>query len=352
MPPLIQFALRRFLLIPLSLLIITMVLYAGVMLTPPEARVTLYLPKGKGRISEQLIARYIATYHLAEPYPTQYFYWVKSLVQGTWGYSPIMQEDVLPALVRRTPATLELTLYALLLFIPLGLASGVLAGWRQYGWVDNIFRALAFLGTSMPPFILALVFMAIFYISLGWFMPERIGFQASRQIAEAGYHAYTGMISLDALLNGRVDIFIEALRHLAMPVLTLSLYNWASLGRVTRSALIEQRRKDFVTSARARGLSENRVVWKHVFGNVLTPALTSIGLSVATILTGAFVVEIIFNLHGISEVLAISVSGAPDAPAALGFSVYSVLMVLGLMFLIDLLMAVFDPRVREEVLRA
>lgn len=354
MPPFFRFVIRRIIAIPVSLLIITMVLYAGVMLTPPEARAALYLPPGKGgeRATENVIKNYIREYHLAEPYPVQYVIWIRSLVQGSWGYSPSMNLDVLPALLKRTPATLELTLYSLLIFIPLGLVSGAIAGWKPHEYGDNIFRSVAFLGMTMPPFVLALIFLSLFYITLGWFSPDRIAFNFGYEMSKDGFHAVTGFFTIDALLNGRFDILGDAFRHLAMPVMTLSIYNWATLGRITRSTIIEQRHKEFVTSARARGLSERRVLWRHVFRSVLAPSLTSIGLSAATIMTGAFIVEIIYNLHGVSEVLATSMKGIPDAPAAMGFAIYSVVMVLTLMFLIDLLQALLDPRIREEVLKS
>jgi len=352
MPPFLQFVIRRFLVIPVSLLVVTMVLYAGVMLTPPEARAQLYIPPGKGgaRATEAVINGYIKQYHLAEPYPVQYFFWVKSLVTGEWGYSPSMNQDVLPALLKRTPATLELTLLSLLLFIPLGLISGAASGWKPLKLGDNIFRGIAFLGMTVPPFILSLIFLSVFYIMLGWFAPGRLGVEFGYDITRETYRNFTGFYTIDSLLNLRFDIFLESLQHIAMPVLTLALYNWATLGRITRSIIMEQRKKEFITSARARGLTERRVLWKHAFFSVLAPSLTSIALSAATILTGAFVVEIIYNFHGVSEVLAMSMQSIPDAPAALGFAVYSVVMVLVLMFILDVVQAIVDPRIREDIL--
>ena len=355
MPPLLQFIIRRILLIPVSLLIITLVLYAGVMLTPPEARAELYFPpRLNPNLTDAQLAQLQKTiidkYHLRDSYPVQYAAWIKSIFTGSWGYSPSLNEDVLPALLQRTPATLELTLYSLLIFIPLGLISGAWAGWNPNKNGDNFFRVLAFFGTSMPPFILALILLAIFYIQLGWFAPGRLADSLSYQISKGTIPSLTGFLTIDSLLDGRLDVFVDAVRHLVLPVLTLSLYNWATLGRITRATIIEQRRKEFIVSARARGLNESKVMWHHAFRNTLPPSLTSIGFSAASILTGAFVVEIIYNLHGVSEVLAASVSNAPDAPAALGFTVYSVFMVLVLMFLVDVAQALLDPRVRDEIL--
>jgi peptide/nickel transport system permease protein len=357
MPPFLQFVIRRFLVVPVSLIIITMLLYGGVMLTPPEARASLYFPpRLNPNMTEEQMRKFeeeiIQRYHLRDPFPVQYGYWVRSLFEGTWGWSPSMKMDVLPALLRRTPATLELTLYSLLIFIPLGLASGVIAGWKPYQLGDNIFRSIAFVSMSVPPFILALLLLSFFYIKLEWFAPDRLNYVLAYEISKETYNAPTGFITIDALLNMRMDIFVDALRHLAMPVFTLCLVNWATLARITRSTIIGQRNREYITSARARGLSERRVLWRHAFRSVLAPSLTSIGLSAATIMTGAFIVEIIYNMHGVSEVLTTSLKGVADAPAALGFSVYSVIMVLLLMFVIDVLQAILDPRIREEVLQS
>jgi peptide/nickel transport system permease protein len=196
------------------------------------------------------------------------------------------------------------------------------------------------------------VMLVIFYVNLRWFAPERISLPLSFEIKEAGFHNYTGLLSIDSLLNGRFDIYLDSLRHLIMPVLALSIYHWATLSRVIRATVMGEKNKEYIIAARARGVVEKNVLWKHAFSNVLSPALTSVGISAATILSGIFVVEIIFGFRGISEVLTYSVSGLPDAPAAMGFAVYSVIIILLLMFFIDVLQALLDPRVREELLKS
>jgi len=357
MPPLLQFVLRRFLVVPVSLFVITLVLYGGVMLTPPEARADLYMPTRMNpnlsfeqieKIREQIIIKY----HLRDPFPVQYYIWVKSLFDGTWGYSPSLNENVLPALVHRTPVTLELALYSMLMLVPLGLISGVVAGWKRNERFDQIFRGAAFLATSTPTFILALVLLSVFYINLSWFAPERLSQAFSLELSKPGFMQYTGLMTIDSLLNHRWDMFVDTWKHLAMPVFTLSLYHWATLGRVARSTVLTERGKEYVVSARARGVIERRVLWKHVYQNVIAPSLTSMALSAASIVTGVFVAEIIFNFNGVSTVIVKAMNGTPDAAAALGFSVYSVVMVLLLMFILDVLQAFFDPRVREGVLHA
>lgn len=294
----------------------------------------------------------IKRYHLREPFLIQYGYWVRTLFDGTWGYSPSMNEEVLPALLRRTPITLELAIYSLLFLVPLGLVSGVMAGWKRSGTFDRLFRGFAFLSTSTPSFILALVLLSAFYINLGWFAPERLSLNFSLELSKETFKHVTGFLTIDSLLNGRWDIFRDAWKHLAMPIFTLSLYHWATLGRIARASMINERGKEYILSARARGISERRVVWHHAFRNMLSPSLTSIALSATSIITGVFVAEIIFDFNGVSGVILSAMSGEPDAPAALGFAIYSVLMVLILMFVLDVLQAVLDPRVREGVLKS
>lgn len=349
-----KFLLRRLLAVPVTLFIITLILYAGVMLTPPEARVSLYMPPNlSARLTEAQVKNlqelYIARYHLRDPFPLQYAIWVTSLVNGSWGFSPALEEDVLPALLRRTPVTLELAFASLLLFVPLGLLSGALAGWKKNSLADGLFRALAFVSTSLPPFILSIFLLVIFYLNLHWFMPDRLSDALRFQLSAKTFHAFTGFLTVDSLLNGRFDVFADALRHLAMPVLTLSLAHWATLARITRASLIGERRREYILAARAHGLNERGLLWRHAFPNTFAPSLTSIVLSAASIVTGVFVVEIIFNFNGVSELITRSMRGIPDAPAALGFAVYSVLLVLLMTFFLDIALAWFDPRVRDEV---
>jgi ABC-type dipeptide/oligopeptide/nickel transport system permease component len=159
------------------------------------------------------------------------------------------------------------------------------------------------------------------------------------------------MLTIDSLLNGRIDIMKDAFRHLAMPVFTLSIYHWATLARVTRVSMLGDIKKEYVTAARARGIIERRIIWKHVFRNILSPSLTSMTLSAASIVTGVFVAEIIYDINGISGVIISAMSGIADAPAALGFAMYTVIMILLLMFSLDVMQAIFDPRVREGILK-
>jgi peptide/nickel transport system permease protein len=323
------------------------------MLTPAETRATLYMPKRTSpRMTEEqyqkLIDQNIERYHLNDPFPVQYFYWITNFVQGNWGYSPTLQIDVFSAILQRTPATAELTLLSLLIYLPFGLLSGVISGTHNHQAADRGFRLTAFVATSLPPFILAIVLMVIFYINLDWFAPGRISSMTESLISSDQFQRITGLITIDGLLNGMPEITLEALKHLAMPAITLSFAQWAILGRITRASVIEETQQEYVIAARSRGLKEKTITWKHILGNALPPVFANSMLSAASLLTSVFVVEILFNLQGISTLAVRSMAFIPDAPAALGFAIYSVVIVLLLMGVLDFVQSYLDPRIREN----
>lgn len=343
---------QRLLAIPVTLLIITAVLFAIVLQAPAEERASLYLPpRLPSRITaedlQRMIDRIVVEQGLDDPFIVQYSRWLSRLVRGDWGYSPSYNDEVLAILTRHTSVTLELTLYSLLLFIPMGLIAGVISGWQPGSRKDNQFRLLAFIGTAVPPFILGLFLLSIFYVGLHWFPPGRSDIVDIR-LSNSTFVAYTGLLTVDGVLNGRFDVTLDALRHLVLPVFALSLAHWATLGRVTRATMIEQKDREYVYSAQAKGLKTRTVVWRHTFRNAVTPALTSTMLSAATIISGVFVIEAVFNLNGLSQVVIRGMTDVPDAPLALGFAVYSVLLVLPIMWVLDIVRGFADPRLRER----
>lgn len=344
------FLLRRLITVVATLIVVTAVIFAIVIMAPPEARADLYMGRRvranmPPEIWERGIERVIEQYGMRDPFPVQYARWASLLVQGEWGWSPILRDDVLDALAVRTPATVELTLYSLLLFIPLGLASGALSAWRRDRVADHSFRLAASVATSVPPFILGLVIMSFLYVGLHWFLPGFLSTPQSLVVKAPTFRSYTGLLTIDGLLNRKPSVTLDALRHLAMPVITLSLFHWATLGRVARAATIEELDKDYVTAAHARGLAPRRVLWGHVVPNVLVPSLTSSALGAASLVTGVYVVEVVFGWPGVSKLITYSI-WQPDVALAAGFAVYSVLAVLCVMIILDIIQVLVDPRFR------
>ena len=227
MSPLARFLLLRLLLVPITLLVVTVTLMSLLTAVPPEVRAFLYLPyRIQDRAVEmsmdelrQVTEPYIQKFHLDDPFPVQYGYWVVSVFTQGGGYSPSVKGDAFEALLRRTPVTAELTLYSLLLFIPLGVMSGLRAGWRKGELLDLRFRTAAYVASSLPPFITSLVLLGIFYSFLGWFPPGRLGIAFSQEVLAPEFHHFIGLMTIDSLLNRRLDIFVDSVRHLVLPVL-------------------------------------------------------------------------------------------------------------------------------------
>lgn len=350
-PAVLRFALSRLAYVGLTLLVVTGTLYALLMLAPPEARAELYAPRNvriglDPEIFQRRVEAIVREHHLRDPFPIQYGYWLWNLARGQWGWSPTLRAEVLPALAQRAPMTAELTLYSMLLVIPLGLLSGAWSGWQVDSRGDRAFRGLAYLATSVPGFILGLVLLSIFYVGLRWLPPGRTS--ATDVIREAGssFRWVTGLLTVDGLLSGRLDITLDALRHLALPVVSLSLAHWALVGRITRAAMSEEAGKEYVIAARARGVPRRRVLWRHAFRNAVAPGLTSLSLSAAQLLTGVYIIEAVFNLPGVSSLLVRSLQTVPDLSLSVGFAVFSVLLVLPVMLGLDVLLALVDPRLR------
>lgn len=348
-----KFLVRRLIVILLSFLTITAVLYAAVMISPPTQRAQLYLNRRSSmyvtpRQIENSLNKVIEQHGLRDPYPVQYVRWLGRLAQGEWGWSPTFRQDVLSLLVAKSPATLELTFYSLLLFLPLGLISGVTAGWRPDGPFDVGFRLLAYAATAVPAFILGLMLLSFFYVGTGWFPPGRQDFALSLASNAPTFRTFTHFLTLDGLLNGRPDIALDALRHLILPAFTLSLAHWATLGRVARAMMVEEMGKDYVVAAKAKGLANRTILWRHTFRNAAPPAITTTALSAASLVTGVFIVEAVFAFPGVSKLIVNTMTTVPDLPMALGFSVYSVLVVMAVMLILDVVQFFLSPRLRAQ----
>ena len=352
MVSLFAFLVRRLAVVLVTLVVITAIIYGIILMAPIEARARLYMgertrPFMPPEIERRFIENTIREHGLDDPYPIQYFRWASRLYRGEWGWSPVLRADVFDTLLARTPATVELTLYSLLLFIPLGLMAGAVAGWRRGRATDLGFRLVAFVATSIPPFILGLVLLSVFYVGLHWFLPGYLSTEQSLVVRAPSFQSFTGLVTVDGMLNGRPDVSADAARHLVLPVITLSLFHWATLGRVTRASIVDEVNQGYVTAARARGLSERKVLWGHAVPNVLVPGLTSTALAAASLITGVYVVEVVFDWPGVSKLITYAI-WEPDVSLAAGFAVYSVLAVLAIMFLLDIVQVLADPRLRSN----
>ena len=294
-----------------------------------------------------VIAQLIEKYGLNDPWPVQFWRWLTGVFTGKFGFSTSVQQPVLEAIFQRLPATVELVLFSIVLIFSGGIVLGVVSAVYHNRFLDHATRLVAIGGWSMPSFVLGLFMLMIFYGKLKWFYPTRLSDWAKDVVYSANFIRYTGMNTVDALLNGRLDIFVDAMRHLAMPVLTLTLMDWAALCRLTRSSMLEALRQDYVSTARAKGLAEKAVIFRHVLRNALLPTVTFGGLLIAWLLGGVVITETVFEYEGIGS-FAAAAAQRLDFPGILGFAMFfgGVMVIMNL--IVDLLYAVIDPRIRLD----
>lgn len=351
----VNYIIRRLLLVPILLIGVTILIFAMMSLLQPVERLALYMrdfPK-----NEAAIPALISKYDLDKPIYVQYWNWLVGKVDhatgvrsggilfGDFGYSRSASQPVAELIKRRFPATLELTIWAVAPMILVGIWLGVQAAVHHNGFIDQAARIFSIIGTSFPTFVFGLLMLMIFYANLQWFPPGRLSDEFSRIVESAGFHRYTTLITIDALLNGRFDIFIDALKHLLMPILTLSYINWATFLRVTRGSMLETLRMEYVTTARAKGLPERDVINKHARPNAMLPVVTLAGFSVVGLLAGAVITETVFNYPGIGSA-AVRAATSLDVVAMLGFALFDGFILIVAALVVDILYAFVDPRVR------
>ncbi len=271
--------------------------------------------------------------------PVQYLLFLRGAVTGDLGDSIILGQPVTTVLIERFPATLELTLAALLFAVAVGIPVGVIAAVRQYSWLDKITSVIALTGVSMPIFWLAMVLVVIFTVELGWLpFPGRL----SNGVAVI---KITGMVIPDSLLTLNFRGFWDGLKHLILPAIALGTIPMAVITRMTRSSMLEVMGEDYIRTARAKGVAPWRVVFRHALRNAMLPTVTVIGLQFGLLIAGAVITETIFGWGGIGQIALDSIYRR-DYPMIQGIVLYGATLFVLVNLLVDVLYAILDPRVR------
>ncbi len=289
-------------------------------------------------------AAYDLAFHalgLDQPLPVQYLVYLKRLLSGDFGMSVLTSQPVLSDLLRVFPATLELSTVAIIIGVVIGVPAGVVAGARKGGWQDQVIRVVGLFGYSVPVFWLGLVGLFVFYGKLGWVA----GTGRIDVFYEGEVTPRTGVMLLDAALDGNWEIFGNAFSHLILPAGILGYFSLAYIARMTRSFMIDQLGQEYVTAARIKGNSFWRTVWRHAFPNIMVPLITVIGLSYASLLEGAVLTETVFAWPGLGLYITQALFNS-DMNAVLGGTVVVGTVFIGINLLCDLLYKLFDPRLR------
>ena len=349
------YIIRRLIQLPITLFGVTVLLFAMVQLLEPVERTALYvrdIPHTEGAL-DAIIRRY----GLDDPFHVQYWRWlvgrtdpqtgekVGGILRGDFGFSRTGRQPVIDLILHRLPASLELTMWSVVPIIGVGIWLGILAAKNHNNIIDQAARVFALIGWSFPTFVFALLVLMIFYAKLGWFPPGRISDEMSRVVQAPGFTQYTKMYTIDGLLNLRLDVFWDALRHLVLPVITLCYIQWAMLLRLTRSSMLEALNQDYMTTARAKGLPEKTVTNRHALPNALIPVVTVGGLTVVGLISGVVITETIFNIPGMGRAAAEAAQNL-DVLTAVAFTMFSAVLLIVANLVIDILYGFLDPRVR------
>lgn len=261
--------------------------------------------------------------------PVQYLRWLGNIVQGNFGRSLVTQRSVASEIANSFNVTVRLTVAALLLSTVVGIGVGVLSAVRQYSLLDYVFTLLSFLGLSVPGFFLGLVLVAVFALNFEFFPTS--GMSTLTLPADASFW----------------DRLWDSTRHLVLPVITLSAASAASLARFTRSSVLDVLNQTYRATARAKGLRERRILWRHLLPNAMLPIITILALRLPGLFGGSVIVETIFNFPGMG-LLSVRAATDKDYPMMMGITLIFAVLLLIANFMADVLYAVFDPRVRYD----
>ena len=285
------------------------------------------------------VARAKERWGLDQPIYIQYLKFLRSAAAGDFGKSFKYAEPVTRVIISRLPATIELAVFAIIIATLLAIPLGVWAGSRPNSWIDNLGTTFGLFGISMPSFWLAIMLILLLAGVLN-ILPT-----SGRSTYGIAGPEQTGFYILDSILQKNWRAVGDALKHIFMPALALGVNMLGILMRVTRSSILEVMNEDYVRTARAKGLKEHKVVWRHVSSNALIPVITVVGLELGTLLSGSIIVETVFSWPG-SGGLLITALNARDYPLVTGLVMtYTVAFVM-INLIIDGLYALVDPRIR------
>jgi peptide/nickel transport system permease protein len=329
-----KYLLRRFLSMLFTVWVISMISFALIQLPPGDYVTSLVnrlvaTSSGASTLSSEYIAQIRETYGFNQPMYVQYFKWIgKILTRGEFGYSFVYQRDAVEMITERLPMTFALSFSSLLLVWAVALPIGIYSAVRQYSLGDYIFSFIGYIGLAVPNFLLALILL---FVSYKYFNQAMIGL-FSQQFASAPWD---------------MAKFIDMLKHLWIPVIIIGMGGTAGLIRTMRANLLDELNKPYVETARAKGLSEGRLLWKYPVRHAMNPFISTIGWALPGLIAGDVIVSIVLNLPTSGPVLYNALT-AQDMYVAAGFILMlSTLTVIGT-FISDVLLAVLDPRIRLQ----
>ena len=280
---------------------------------------------------------------LNRPLYFQFYYYLRDALTGNFGTSVLTTNPVMVDIRRVFPATMELATVGTLIGSLIGVPLGVLAAVKRGSIADQIVRVVGLIGYSVPIFWLALLSLLLFYAKLQWVaFPGRIDI-----VYEYSFTPVTGFYLLDSAMQGQWDVFIDVFRHIILPASLLGYFSLAYISRMTRSFMLNELSQEYIVAARAKGLSETRIIWGHALRNAAVPLVTVIALSYAGLLEGSVLTETVFSWPGLGLYITNSLQNA-DMNAVLGGTIVIGSVFIAINILSDLLYRTLDPRTRAR----
>lgn len=333
----IAFILRRVGMIIPTFIGITLLTFSLIHLIPGDP---ITVMAGERGVSDERRAQLEAQFGLDKPLYVQYFVYIKGIAQGDLGNSLITKEPVLDEFIALFPATMELSFFAAIFAISIGLPLGIIAAVRRGSVFDHTVMTISLTGYSMPIFWWGLLLIILFSVILGW-TPV-----SGRISALHWVDTVTGFMLIDAWLSDEEGAFKSAVSHLILPSIVLGTIPLAVIARMTRSSMLEVLGEDFIRTARAKGLAPIKVIMKHALRNALIPVVTVIGLQVGILLSGAILTETIFAWPGIGRWLLESIHRRDYQVVQGGILIIATMIIL-INLLVDVLYGVINPRIRH-----
>lgn len=297
------------------------------------------------RASEEVVQRLRQEMYLDKSLPEQYYYWIKKVLTGNFGQSLITKRPVSEDIKAYLPATMEMALLGAIQMIVFSIILGTLAAQYRNTWIDNLIRLITYFGVAIPAFVAAIFFMLMF--GFYWPILPVIGRISPGIITST---SITGLLTFDNLIQGNFVAFWDALKHLILPSIALSFGRTFQEARITRSSMVENMHKDFISAERGSGIPERVIMFKYLLKPSLIPTVSLMGLEFGNSVANAFLVEMIFNWPGISR-YGIHAMLNKDLNA-----ISAVIVTFGIIFLtvniiVDVIVAYLDPRVRMSTSR-
>lgn len=334
----IRFILHKLALIVPTMIGITICAFAFVRLLPGDPILAM---AGEHGVTPERHAELMERFGYNLPIWQQYFDYVWGLLQGDFGVSLSSKRPVLQDFMTLFPATVELSLVAMLIAIVIGVPAGIFAAVKRGSWFDQVTMGVALTGYSMPIFWWGLLLIIVFSGWLGW-TPV-----SGRIALSFFFKPVTGFMLIDSILSGRSGAFLSAVRHLILPAVVLGTIPLAVIARQTRSAMLEVLGEDYVRTARAKGLKPSAVIGQHALRNAMIPVVTTIGLQVGLLMAGAILTETIFSWPGIGKWMIESISKRDYVVVQSGLLLIA-LVVMAVNLIVDVLYAVINPRIRVK----